>query len=47
MFLPLVEFKGHQKDLGFRMLDGIKFFDEQKSVNISNRQKGRYAIATP
>ena len=47
MFLPLLEFKGNQKDLGFRMLDGVKFYDQQKQIQIYNRKEGKYKIVTP
>ena len=46
MFVPLIEFKGYQKDLGFRMIDGIKFYDEQKYLSVSNRRKGKFQILT-
>jgi hypothetical protein len=46
MFVPLLEFKGKQKDLGFRLIDGVKLLDEQGQVNISNRQSSQYKISS-
>ena len=47
MFLPVMEFKGSQKDLGFRLLEGSRLLDEQTSVTVSSRNSSTYVVTTP
>lgn len=46
MFLPLIEFKGHQKDLGLRLMDGVRLLDEMGEIKISKGQASTYQIRT-